>query len=72
MESWYGLFWKHKNRHGELLRAAERERVANQLLSRGRTADHPVDTPADRAERDSRPCPVPSGNLRRAAEIQDP
>lgn len=72
MESWYGLFLNHKTRQGELLRAAERERVANQLLSRGRTADHPVDTPAGRAESDSRPSPVPSGNLRRAAEIQGP
>jgi hypothetical protein len=72
MESWYGHFWKHKNRHGELLRTAERERVANQRPSPGRTEDHPMDTPADRAERDSRPCPVPSGNLRTAAEIQGP
>ena len=72
MESWYGLYWKHKNRHRELLKAAERERVANQRLSRGRAADHPKDTPADRAERDSRPCPVPCGNLRTAEEIQGP
>ncbi len=29
MESWYGLWWNHNNKHRELLRDAERDRLAN-------------------------------------------
>ena len=36
MESWYGLLWNHRNRHGELLRGAEQERLANDLRRRYR------------------------------------
>jgi hypothetical protein len=31
MESWYGLWMNHSTKHRELLREAERERLANKL-----------------------------------------
>jgi hypothetical protein len=43
MESWYGLLWKHKNRHGELLRAAVRARRAKDLLKHEHARDHALD-----------------------------
>jgi len=39
MESWYGLLWQHKNRHGELLKKAERDRLVNELLEQQRSAN---------------------------------
>lgn len=41
MESWYGLLWQHKNRHGELLKRAERDRLVNELLERQRSNSNP-------------------------------
>jgi hypothetical protein len=39
MESWYGLLWQHKNRHSELLKRAERDRLLNKLLERQRSGN---------------------------------
>jgi len=66
MESWYGLWSKHKNRHRELLRAAERARVANVRLKQERAANHAPDAPADRAAKRVTLTPVASGDLRPA------
>jgi hypothetical protein len=68
MESWYGLLWKHKNRHRELLRAAERARVANELLKQKRAANHAPHSPADRAAERITPTPAASADLRPAEQ----
>ena len=41
MESWYGLLWQHNNRHRELLKRAERDRLVNELLERQRSNENP-------------------------------
>lgn len=68
MESWYGLLWKHKNRHRELLRAAERARRAKDLLKQERVANHALDGPDDRAVEPTTPTPAASGDLRPAEQ----
>jgi hypothetical protein len=66
MESWYGMLWKHKNRHHELLKQAERQRLANQLLNQERSPANPPDAGAGRAADPSPLRPAPAGSLRPA------
>jgi hypothetical protein len=68
MESWYGLLWKHERRHRELLRAAERARVANELLKQERARNHAADAPADGAAERVALTPFASGDLRPAEQ----
>jgi len=63
MESWYGILWKHKNRHEELLKAAERERLANELLAQQRAAAE-----AEREAKRSKRGPAPAGALKPAEQ----
>ena len=70
MESWYGLLWKHNNRHRELLRAAERARRAKDLLKQEHATDHALDA----AERAAGALPIQhlDGGLPRAASPGQP
>jgi hypothetical protein len=68
MESWYGLFLNHRYRHQELLRAAARERLENDLLKQLNSAGNPPDAPADRFAGQTTSRPVPSGRLRPAEQ----
>ena len=68
MESWYGLLWKHKNRHAELLRAAERERLVNLVRAEQRADGMPPDAGAKPAAERTKFRPVPSGTLRPAEQ----
>lgn len=68
MESWYGLFLNQKHRHQELLRAAARERLENDVLKQLNSTGNPPDAPADRLAGQTESRPVSPGRLRPAEQ----
>ncbi|KPL20159.1 MAG: hypothetical protein AMJ93_12600 [Anaerolineae bacterium SM23_84] len=56
METWYWIVWKHKDKHKQISREAEQQRLANKALAQKRAAAQ-----AEREAKRSKRGPAPAG-----------